>query len=217
MPAALLTPNPMARLVRLAAAAAVANALFTAVQLLTSSGDPRTNATLGLLNNLAGIGWALSFIPIALLFSRSAAAHTGGVAVVVLAIGVAAAAAAGGLEVATATGGMTFDQEATAYIPVLGGIGVWLVMSHGMELLGSSWAPRPRGPLFLGIGIGLAWFLANVLFGAGGLPPVSGGLATNDLTDSGVTLFELGILLQPIWGLWLGRVLRQSATPPVSR
>lgn len=204
----------MTRLAGWAATAAFANALFTAAQFLTSSGDPRTNAVFGLLNNLAGIGWALSFIPIAVLFYRSATHHTGSLALVVLAIGVAAMAAAAGLEVATATGGMTFDQEATAYLPVFGGIGIWLVMSHGMELLGSSWPPRPRGPLFFGVGIGLAWFLANVLFGAGGLPPTSGAAATNDLTDTGATLFELGILLQPIWGLWLGRVLRRGGSAP---
>jgi len=203
----------MIRLANWAGMAAFANALFAAAQFLTSSGDPRTNAALGILNNLAGVGWALSFIPVAVLFYRSARQHSGSLALVILAIGVAAMAAAAGLEITTATGGMTFDQEATAYIPVLGGIGIWLVMSHGMELLGSSWAPRPRGPLFFGIGIGFAWFLANVLFGAGGLPPVSGQSSTNDLTDTGATVFELGILLQPIWGLWLGRVLQRSGIP----
>lgn len=204
----------MNRLAGWAASAAFANALFTAVQFLTSSGDPRTNAALGLLNNLAGVGWALSFVPIAVLFYRSAARHTGGIALAVLAIGIGAMAAAAGLEVATATGGLTFDQEATAYLPVFGGLGIWLVMSHGMELLGTGWSPRPRGPLFSGIGIGFAWLLANVLFGAGGLPPTTGATATNELTDAGATLFELGILLQPIWGLWLGRILRQRSTPP---
>lgn len=203
----------MSRIAGWAATAAFANAFFAAAQFLTSSGDPRTNAVFGLLNNLAGVGWALTFIPIAVLFYRGAREHSGSLALVVLAIGVAASAAAAGLEIATATGGMTFDQEAIAYIPVLGGIGIWLVMSHGMGLLGSDWAPRPRGPLFFGVGIGFAWFLANVLFGAGGLPPTSGEVATNELTDTGATLFELGILLEPIWGLWLGRVLRPSGTP----
>lgn len=203
----------MDRIAKWAAPAAFANALFAAAQFLTSSADPRANAVAGALNNAAGVGWALSFIPIAVLFYRSARAHTGSIAIVVLAIGVAGMAAAAGLEVATAFGGMTFDQEATAYIPVLGGIGIWLVMSHGMELLGSSWPPRPRGPLFFGIGIGFAWFLANVLFGAGGLPLPSGETSANDLTDTGATLFESGILLQPIWGLWLGRVLRRSGSP----
>ena len=198
---------------RWAAQAAFANAFFAVAQFLTSSADPRTNAVAGLLNNLAGVGWALSFIPIAVLLYRSARHHTGSLALIVLAIGVAAMAAAAGLEIATATGGMTFDQEAVAYIPVLGGIGIWLVMSHGMEAVESAWAPRPRGPLFFGIGIGLAWFLANVLFGAGGLPLATGEASPNDLTDSGATLFEFGILLQPIWGLWLGRVLRRSGTP----
>lgn len=203
----------MIRLATWAALAAFANAFFAAAQFLTSSGDPRTNAALGLLNNAAGVGWALSFIPVAVLFYRSARHHSGSLALVILAIGVAAMAAAAGLEITTATGGMTFDQEATAYIPVLGGIGIWLVMSHGMELLGPGWAPRPRGPLLFGIGIGFAWFLANVLFGAGGLPPMSGQTATNELTDTGATVFELGILLQPIWGLWLGRVLRRTGIP----
>jgi len=199
-----------ATLTRWAAQAAFANALFAAAQFLTSSGDPRTNATLGLLNNLAGIGWALSFVPIAVLFYQAGRRHTGYVALVVLAIGVAAMAAAAGLEALTATGVLTFDQESVAYIPVLGGIGIWLVMSHGMEAIESAWAPRSRAPLFAGIGIGLCWFLANVLFGAGGLPLATGAASTNDLTDAGVTLLEIGILLQPLWGLWLGRVLRRS-------
>ncbi|HUQ16569.1 MAG TPA: hypothetical protein VM070_02160 [Candidatus Saccharimonadales bacterium] len=203
----------MNRLAGWAGTAAFANAFFAAAQFLTSSGDPRTNAVFGLLNNLAGVGWAVSFIPIAVFFYRGSRGHSGSLALVVLAIGVAAMTAAAGREVTTATGGMTFDQESTAYIPVLGGIGIWLVMSHGMELLGSAWAPRPRGLLFFGIGIGFAWFLANVLFGAGGLPPIPAVAATNELTDMGVTLFELGILLQPIWGLWLGRVLRGGGGP----
>ncbi|HEY8657254.1 MAG TPA: hypothetical protein VIN34_11025 [Candidatus Limnocylindria bacterium] len=205
----------MTRIAGWAATAAFVNALLAAAQFLTSSGDPRTNTVLGILNNLAGVGWALSFIPIALLFYRGSRRHSGSLALVVLAIAVAAAVAASGLEIATAAGGMTFDQESTAYLPVLGGIGIWLMMSQGMELLGSSWLPRPRGPLFFGIAIGLAWFLANVLFGAGGLPPSSGDPATNDLTDTGATLLSVGILLQPIWGLWLGRVLRRSGPPPV--
>lgn len=198
---------------RWAAQAAFANAFFAAAQFLTSSADPRTNEAAGLLNNLAGIGWALSFIPIAVLLYRRARHHTGYLALIVLAIGVAAMAAAAGLEIATATGRMTFDQEATAYIPVLGGIGIWLVMSHGMEALESTGAPHPRGPLFFGIAIGFTWFLANVLFGAGGLPVATGEASANDLTDTGATLFELGILLQPIWGIWTGRVLRRSGTP----
>ncbi len=184
--------------------AAYANAIMAIAQLLTSGGDPKANGTIGLLNNAAGVLWALSFAPLAYSFYRASRAHANVVSAAVFAFGLVAFAASAFLEISTATGRLTFDQETIAYYPVLGAIGVWLVMAEGVALLETD---LPRAPLVFGAVIGALWFLANVLFGAGGLPSPTVADSMNDATDGGILLLETAFLLQPFWGLWFGRRL----------
>lgn len=194
---------------RWAAYAAYANSLAALAQLLTSGGDPKANGVMGVLNNASGVVWAASFVPVAYLFYRASRTHATIVSAAVLAFGVVAFGAAAFLEIATATGQLTFVQETVAYYPVLGGIGVWLLMAAGIALMETD---LPRTPLVFGAVIGALWFFANVLFGAGGLPSPTAEGSINDLTDSGILVLETAFLLQPFWGLWLGRAL--LAPPP---
>ena len=157
--------------------------------------------------------WAASFVPVAYLFYRASRTHATIVSAAVLAFGVVAFGAAAFLEIATATGQLTFDQETVAYYPVLGGIGVWLLMAGGVALMETD---LPRAPLVFGAVIGALWFFANVLFGAGGLPSPTAEGPINDLTDSGILLLETAFLLQPFWGLWLGRALLAPPKAPVA-
>lgn len=196
---------------RWAGLAAYTNSVMALAQLLTSGGDPKANGLVGLMNNASGVLWAASFVPLAYLFYRASRAHANVVSGAVLVFGLIAFCAAAFLEVATATGGLTFDQETIAYYPVLGAIGVWLLMAEGVAIMESD---LPRAPLAFGAVIGGLWFFANVLFGAGGLPSPTAEGPLNDLTDSGSLLLELAFLLQPFWGLWLGRSL---LTPPTAR
>ena len=196
---------------RWAAYAAYANSVAALAQLLTSGGDPTANGAMGVLNNASGVVWAASFVPVAYLFYRASRTHATIVSAAVLAFGVVAFGAAAFLEIATATGRLTFDQETVAYYPVLGGIGVWLLMAEGIALMETD---LPRAPLVFGAVIGALWFFANVLFGAGGLPSPTAEGPINDLTDSGILLLETAFLLQPFWGLWLGRSL---LAPPATR
>ena len=189
---------------RWAAYAAYANAVMALVQLMTSGGDPKANGVVGLVNNAAGVLWALSFVPLAFVFYRSSRTHAAVVSVAVFAFGLVAFAGSAFLEISTAMGRLTFEQETIAYYPVLGAIGVWLVMAEGVALLETD---LPRAPLAFGIMTGALWFLANVLFGAGGLPSPTAVESVNDATDGGVLLLETAFLLQPFWGLWLGRSL----------
>jgi len=124
-------------------------------------------ASWGLLNNASGVLWAVSFVPLAYVFYRASRAHANVVSAAVFAFGLVAFGAAVFLELATATGQLTFDQEAVAYYPVLGGIGVWLLMAGGIAIMETD---LPRAPIAFGAVIGGLWFFANVLFGAGGLP-----------------------------------------------
>lgn len=196
---------------RWAAYAAYANSLAAIAQLLTSGGDPKANGLIGLLNNASGVLWAASFVPLAYLFYRASRTHANIVSAAVFAFGLVSFGAAAFLELATASGQLTFDQETVAYYPVLGGIGVWLLMAGGIALMETG---LPRAPLIFGAVIGGLWFLANVLFGAGGLPMPTTDGSINDITDSGILLLETGFLLQPFWGLWLGRSL---LAPPAAR
>jgi len=196
---------------RWAGLAAYANSVMALAQLLTSGGDPKANGLVGLVNNASGVLWAASFVPLAYLFYRASRAHASVVSGAVLVFGLVGFCAAAFLEVATATGGLTFDRETIAYYPVLGAIGVWLLMAEGVAIMESD---LPRAPLAFGAVIGGLWFFANVLFGAGGLPSSTAEGPLNDLTDSGSLLLELAFLLQPFWGLWLGRSL---LTPPTAR
>ena len=189
---------------RWAAYAAYGNAVMALAQLMTSGGDPKANGAVGLLNNAAGVLWALSFAPLAYVFYRSSRTHASIVSAAVLVFGLVAFAGSAFLEISTALGRLTFEQETIAYYPVLGAIGVWLVMAEGVALLETD---LPRGPLAFGIVTGALWFLANVLFGAGGLPSPTVTGSVNDATDGGVLLLETAFLLQPFWGLWLGRSL----------
>ncbi len=190
--------------VRWAAYAAYANFLTALAQLLSSGGDPKANGAAGLVNNAAGVLWAASFVPLAYLFYRASREHANIVSAAAFGFGLVAFGAAAFLELATATGQLTFDQETIAYYPVLGGIGVWLLMAGGVAIMETD---LPRAPLIFGAVIGALWFFANVLFGAGGLPSPTTAGPTNDLTDSGILLLETAFLLQPFWGLWLGRAL----------
>jgi hypothetical protein len=190
--------------VRWAAYAAYVNSIAALAQLLSSGGDPKANGAAGLLNNAAGVIWAVSFAPVAYLLYRASRTHANIVSAAAFAFGLFAFGASAFLELATATGQLTFDQETVAYYPVLGAIGVWLVMAGGVAIMESG---LPRAPIIFGAVIGGLWFLANVLFGAGGLPSPTAEGPTNDLTDSGILLLETAFLLQPFWGLWLGRAL----------
>jgi hypothetical protein len=196
---------------RWAGYAAYANSVAAIAQLLTSGGDPKANGAMGILNNASGVVWAASFVPVAYLLYRSSRTHATIVSPAVLAFGVVAFGAAAFLEIATATGRLTFDQETVAYYPVLGGIGVWLLMAEAIALMETD---LRRAPLVFGALIGALWFFANVLFGAGGLPSPTAEGPVNDLTDSGILLLETAFLLQPFWGLWLGRSL---LAPPATR
>lgn len=195
---------------RAAAYGAYLNSVAALVQLLSSGGDPKANPMAGLINNLAGVVWAAAFVPVAYLLYRRSRAHANVVSAAVLAFGIVSFGAAIVLELSTATGRLTFDQETVAFYPVLGGIGVWLLMGGAIALMESDLA---RGPIVLGMGIGGLWFLANVLFGAGGLPAPTADQGVNDLTDTGVLLLETAFLLQPFWGLWLGRSLLAPRVP----
>ncbi|HEY8731952.1 MAG TPA: hypothetical protein VIN69_08240 [Candidatus Limnocylindria bacterium] len=196
---------------RWAAFAAYANSIMALAQLLSSGGDPKANGVAGLVNNATGVLWAASFVPLAFLFYRASRAHANIVGAAVFAFGLVGFGAAAFLELSTATGQLTFDQETIAYYPVLGAIGVWLLMAEGVAVMETD---LPRGPLIFGAIIGGLWFFANVLFGAGGLPSTTTDGAVNDLTDTGILLLETAFLMQPFWGLWLGRAL---LAPPVTR
>jgi hypothetical protein len=188
--------------VRWAAYAAYANSVAALGQLLSSGGDPKANEVAGLLNNAMGVLWAASFLPLAYLFYQASRERANIVSAALFGFGIVAFGSAMLLELARATGRITFDQETVAYYPVLGGVGVWLLMAEGIAIMETD---LPRAPLLFGAATGALWFFANVLFGAGGLPPARIDGPINDLTDSGMLLLETAFLLQPFWGLWLGR------------
>ncbi len=197
---------------RWAAYAAYTNSVMQLVQLLSSGGDPKANGAIGLVNNAAGVLWALSFIPLVYLLYRASRERANVVSAAVFAFGIVGSAAAVFLEVATASGRMTFEQETVSYYPVLGAIGVWMLMAEAIAIMETD---LPRPPLVFGVVIGGLWFFANVLFGAGGLPSTTIDGPTNEATDTGILLLETAFLLQPFWGLWLGRSL--LAPPRVPR
>ncbi len=153
---------------RRAAYAAYANAVAGLAQLLTSGGDPNANGIAGLLNNAAGVAWAASFIPVAYILYRASRERANVASAAAFAFGLVGFGAAAFLEISKATNRLTFDEYTIAYYPVLGAIGVWLLMAEGVALMETE---LPRPPLIYGASLGGAWFLANVLFGAGGLPP----------------------------------------------
>jgi hypothetical protein len=84
-------------------------------------------------------------------------------------------------------------------------------MAEGIAIMETD---LPRAPLLFGAALGGLWFFANVLFAVGGLPPPQIEGPINDLTGSGVLLLLAAVVLQPFWGLWLGRSL---LVPPPTR
>jgi len=197
---------------RWAGYAAYANAIAALAQILTSGGDPQTNGVMGLLNNAAGVAWAASFVPLAYVLYQATREKTNIVSAAAFAFGLVAFGAAAFLELSRAIGQLTFVQETIAYYPVLGLVGVWLLMAEGLAVMETD---LPRGPLIYGAVTGGLWFLANVAFGAGGLPSPNADAPTNEFTGYGSLLFDTAFLLQPFWGLWLGRALLRPPGPRV--
>ena len=187
---------------RWAAIGAYVNALATLASILTS--DPST----ALLNNIAGVVWAVSFFPVAVAFYLAARSQATIASAAVFGVGIVAMAASVSLEIAAAVGRVSLDQYTAAYLPVYGALGVWLVLGEALVLLETAFS---RGPLIVGIAVGASWFAANLLFGAGGVPAPDQA-ATNDAADMGRLLLVVGEAALPLWGFWLARSFRRMST-----
>lgn len=157
-------------------------------------------APFGKVNDASSVFFALSLIPVALAFHqlhRSVAAPS---SLVITTIGIVAMLTAAILSALLVFGLAGFGQTLRAVLSANAVIGVWMVCSGILALVGSS---LPRGLAWVLIVAGMGLVLIIVGFWIGG--------QQHPLTAIGGLVALVGNL---IWAVWLGHLLIAGAVPP---
>lgn len=150
------------------------------------------HASFGKINDASSVFFALSLIPVALAFHqlhRSVAAPS---SLIITIIGVLAMLAAATLSALLVFGQVSFGQTLRAVLSANAIIGVWLVSSGVLALIGSS---LPRGLAWVLMVAGAGLVLAVVGFWVGG--------QGSPLTTLGGLVALAGNLT---WAIWLGHL-----------
>ena len=166
----------------------------------------------GTLSDIAAIPWALAFIPVMFAlyqYSRGRAPTLSRIGLILGVLGVLGVLV---FQTLLILGSITFSQELPYINASFGLIGLWLLIVNRPA------APGPmsaRGLARFGLVIGALWVVANIFSWIGGFPTI-GDSATfnfsdmNPITLLAFTMLYIAYLLQPIWALWLGRVLTSN-------
>lgn len=153
----------------------------------------------GKINDASSVFFALSLIPVALALHQLHRSVVPPSSLVIAAIGILAMLTAATLSALLVMGLSGFGQTLRAVLSANAVIGVWLVCSGVLALVGSS---LPQG---------LAWVL--ILAGAGLITVIVGfwiGGQQHPLTAIGGLVALVGNV---IWAVWLGRLLATTPFP----
>jgi hypothetical protein len=158
------------------------------------------NVPFGRINDASSVFFALTLIPVALAFHqlhRSVAAPS---SLMITVVGILAMLTAATLSALLVFGQVGFEQTLRAVLSANAIIGVWLVASGVLSLVGSS---LPRGLAWVLVAAGAGLVLVIVGFWIGG--------QQHPLTAVGGLVAFFGNL---IWTIWLGNLLMAGTVRP---
>jgi len=145
----------------------------------------------GLINDIASIFFSLSLIPLVIAFHALHRSFFPSISGLVASIGILAMLAAAILQALLVFGVLQFEQEVRPVLVANAVIGIWLILSGVMTLIGRT---LPRGLAWLSIIAGIGLILIIVGFWIGG--------QEHFLTIVGGLVSFIGILL---WTIWSGK------------
>jgi hypothetical protein len=186
--------------IRISGWSAYANGILTLANMITISLMFAVNPAWGKVNDAVSVLWALSFLPLALLFSRVNRQVMGrGVAMGTAIAGAGAMLLFAGLQSLLAAGLVQFEQTFSAVVALGGIMGMWLLATGLLVRKGQT---LPRGLAWLSIVFGFGYILGMVGYWLGGYasPFLWAGAA-------------IGYVVGPVWAFWLGWLLLSGRAP----
>jgi hypothetical protein len=192
--------------VRVTGWSAYANGILMVANMITLSLMFAVNPMWGPVNDAISVFWALSFVPLALLFVPLNRHVLGrGTAVGTAVAGMAALLLFAALQSLLVVGLVRFEQTFAAVVALGGIMGLWLLANGLLALKGNT---LPRGLSWLTTVFGFSYVLAMIGFLLGGYenPTLWAGAA-------------IGFLIGPVWAFWLGWLLLRGrvASPAFDR
>jgi len=186
-------PKPMKtnQLFRLAGWSAYLNAILNIISFVSLFIFFSIGGLSGLINDITSIFFSLSLIPLVLAFHALHRSFFPSMSWWVASIGVIAMLAAAILQALLVFGILQFEQEVRPVLVANAVIGIWLILSGVMTLIGRT---LPRGLAWLSIIAGIGLILIIVGFWIGG--------QEHFLTIVGGLVSFIGILL---WTIWSGK------------
>lgn len=185
-----------------------ANALFinaasSIVGFIGYSAAPRLGEPFTSLGYLAFVVWSVALLPIILHFYSASGKASHRIHLATLMVGLSVVASGVVLQMLLFLRVVTLEQTTGWNFASAGGIGLWLILSHFQNR-----NDLPRGPVWLGIGIGITWMLAFALLGLTGFP--AGGSKGSPIAALGFAADATSYFASIVWAISLGRHLRQN-------
>jgi hypothetical protein len=182
---------------RFAGWTAYANAGLTIANIVTIMIFFSAGGFWGRLNDGVSVLWALSFIPLAIVLYRVNTPVNGPASLLAAVIGIAAMLVFAVLQILLVMKQVTFEQTVATVLTTTGIIGLSLVLNG---LLARAGETLPAGLVWLTLAFGLGFVLGGIGFWIGG--------PQHPLAMVG---FLVTALIGPVWAIWLGRLLLNSA------
>lgn len=198
-----------AQLIRNPSCLAYANGILGALAVILififfAVGEP-----FGTLNDITGLVWGLTLAPLTYVFFQRAVPRTPS-ATIAFGVGLIGCVAFVVLQLLLILRIITFVQQYAPLTLAYSLIGVWMILVSRAARRARSLA---RILAWFGIAIGAMWVLTSVLTWLGGPIPSDISALANPSKINPLLLFSFisfffAYIAQPIWALWLGRVLQ---------
>lgn len=167
----------------------------------------------GTWNDLTSLLWTVTLLPVVFNFYRLGAGQGNPWRIFATVTGLLGLTAVFILQILLVLKVISIWQQTYFITAAYGAIGVWMII---LSRIGHNESVISTGLAGFGIAIGIGWILATVGIWIGGFPPADSVSSMSDmsqfnvLTIVGVSLIFLGYFVQPIWAIWLGRLLLSS-------
>jgi hypothetical protein len=150
----------------------------------------------GWINDNISVFWALSFIPLAIVFYQVNKPVGGGGSLIAAVVGIMALLVFAGLQTMLVLRQVRFEQTFTAVVVAGGVMGLWLLLNG---LLARQGQTLPASLIWLTILFGLGYIMAAIGYGLGGY-------------ESPILWFGslIGFVLGPVWAFWQARLLLKN-------